>query len=128
MSIPQISLLLRRIAGRAGAALAGITLALTLGACSSLPVLDREALASEAISLDTRTTLGRIATTSSPSPDLSGFRLMPLGLFSLDTRVQLAARAEVSLDVQYYQFENDETGSYLLRALRDAAVRIVAAG
>ena len=42
---------------------------------------------------------------------------MPLGTFSLDTRVQLARRAEVSLDVQYYHFENDETGRYLLRAL-----------
>ena len=48
---------------------------------------------------------------------------MPLGLFSLDTRVQLARRAEVSLDVQYYHFENDETGRWLLRALRDAAER-----
>ena len=37
--------------------------------------------------------------------------------------MQLARRAEVSLDVQYYHFENDETGRYLLRALRDAAER-----
>ena len=79
MSISQISLLLRHIAGRAGATLAGITLALTLGACSSLPMLDREAIASEAIALDTRTTLGRIATTSSPAPDLSGFRFDAAG-------------------------------------------------
>ena len=56
------------------------------------------------------TTLGRIAQISQPAPELSGFRLMPLGTFSLDTRVQLARRAEVSLDVQYYHFENDETG------------------
>ena len=48
---------------------------------------------------------------------------MPLGKFSLDTRVQLAKRAEVSLDVQYYHFENDETGRWLLRSLRDAANR-----
>ena len=94
-----------------------------LSACSSLPVIDREARASEAIPLSTETTLGRIAKASTPAPDLSGFRLMPLGLFSLDTRVQLARRAEVSLDVQYYHFENDETGRWLLRALRDAAVR-----
>lgn len=102
--------------------LAGMLLAL-LGACSSLPVIDREAIASEAIPLDSKTTLGGIAQRSMPAPDLSGFRLMPLGLFSLDTRVQLARRAEVSLDVQYYHFENDETGRWLLRALRDAAER-----
>ena len=99
--------------------LAALLLAL-LGACSSLPVIDREVIASEAIPLDAKTTLGGIAQRSMPTPDLSGFRLMPLGLFSLDTRVQLARRAEVSLDVQYYHFENDETGRWLLRALRDA--------
>jgi len=94
-----------------------------LGACTTLPTIDREAIQSEAIALSTKTTLGRIAQTSTPTPDASGFRLMPLGLFSLDTRVQLARRAEVSLDVQYYHFEDDETGRWLLRALRDAAER-----
>jgi putative cardiolipin synthase len=94
-----------------------------LGACSTLPAVDRDAIASEAIPLSPATTLGRIASTSQPAPELSGFRLMPLGLFSLDTRVQLARRAEVSLDVQYYHFARDETGRYLLRALRDAALR-----
>ncbi|MDP3820697.1 MAG: phospholipase D family protein [Burkholderiales bacterium] len=96
---------------------------LGLGACTTLPPVDRAAIASEAIPLSTKTTLGRIAQSSMPSPEVSGFRLMPLGLFSLDTRVQLARRAEVSLDVQYYHFENDETGRWLLRALRDAAER-----
>jgi cardiolipin synthase C len=94
-----------------------------LGACTTLPAIDRAAITSEAIPLSTKTTLGRIAQSSMPAPELSGFRLMPLGLFSLDARVQLARRAEVSLDVQYYHFENDETGRWLLRALRDAAVR-----
>jgi putative cardiolipin synthase len=96
---------------------------LLLGACSTLPAVDREAIKSEAIPLSTKTTLGRIAQTSAPTPEVSGFRLMPLGLFSLDARVQLARRAEVSLDVQYYHFEDDETGRWLLRALRDAAER-----
>ena len=109
----------RRLA-RAVAALATVML---LGACGTLPQVDREAIASEAIALSTKTTLGRIARGSQPSPEVSGFRLMPLGLFSLDARVQLARRAEVSLDVQYYLFENDETGRWLLRALRDAAER-----
>ncbi len=104
------------------AAVAALTLFALVG-CGTLPAIDRDAIASEAIPLSIKTTLGRIAQTSMPSPELSGFRLMPLGLFSLDTRVQLARRAEVSLDVQYYHFENDETGRWLLRALRDAAER-----
>jgi putative cardiolipin synthase len=53
----------------------------------------------------------------------SGFRLLPLGRFSLDARLQLAARAEATLDVQYYHFAPDATGRRLLRALRDAAAR-----
>ena len=105
---------------RAAILIAAVT---ALAGCTSLPVIDRAARASEAIPLSTATTLGRIAKASTPAPDLSGFRLMPLGLFSLDTRVQLARRAQVSLDVQYYHFENDETGRWLLRALRDAANR-----
>ncbi len=94
-----------------------------LSGCAGLPVLDREPIASTAIPLAKQTTLGRIASAYVPAEDHSGFRLMPLGTFSLDTRVQLARRAEVSLDVQYYHFEMDETGRWLLRALRDAAER-----
>ncbi|HTP73563.1 MAG TPA: phospholipase D family protein [Burkholderiaceae bacterium] len=96
---------------------------LALAGCTSLPKVDRQAIASEAIPLSEATTLGRIASAYRPAPDQSGFRLMPLGKFSLDTRVQLAQRAEVSLDVQYYHFQNDETGRWLLRAMRDAANR-----
>jgi putative cardiolipin synthase len=94
-----------------------------LGACSSLPQIDRTSIESEAIALSPSTTLGRIASAYRPAPDQSGFRLMPLGSYSLNTRVELARRAEVSLDVQYYHLENDESGRWLLRALRDAALR-----
>jgi putative cardiolipin synthase len=94
-----------------------------LGGCASFAAVDRPAIASTAIGLSKDTTLGRIASSDSPGAQKSGFRLMPLGKFSLDTRIQLARRAEVSLDVQYYQLENDETGRWLLRALRDAAER-----
>jgi putative cardiolipin synthase len=94
-----------------------------LGACSTLPRVDRAAKSSQAIELSRATALGRIADAHRPAPDLSGFRLMPLGSFSLDTRVELARRAQVSLDVQYYHIADDESGRWLLRALRDAAVR-----
>ena len=99
---------------------------LALAGCGTLAPLDpnyRDTHATRAVPLSLATTLGRIAKDSQPAPELSGFRLMPLGNFSLDTRVQLARRAESTLDVQYYHFENDETGRWLLRALRDAAQR-----
>jgi cardiolipin synthase C len=116
-----------RLAGRAwvrGLLLAlGMALLLGLSACGSLRHVDRAAVPSEAIPLSKNTELGRIASAYRPVPDHSGFRLMPLGSYSLDTRVQLARRAQVSLDVQYYHLHNDESGRWLLRALRDAAVR-----
>ncbi|MDP2367970.1 phospholipase D family protein [Rhodoferax sp.] len=93
------------------------------GCATPLPAIDREAIASSAIEASTETTLGRIAQDSLPEAGLSGFRLMPLGTFSFDTRIQLAKRAEKTLDVQYYHIENDETGRWFLRALRDAANR-----
>lgn len=48
---------------------------------------------------------------------------MPLGAYSLDARVELARRARVSIDAQYYQIQNDVTGRLFLRSLRDAATR-----
>ena len=106
--------------------LALVLLLLALAGCGTLPKLApeaRDAHVTTAVPLSLETPLGRIARESQPAPELSGFRLMPLGNFSLDTRVQLARRAEATLDVQYYHFENDETGRWLLRALRDAAAR-----
>jgi putative cardiolipin synthase len=97
--------------------------ALMLAGCSSLPRVDRGPIASTAIMASEHTTLGRIAAAYRPERLHSGFRLMPLGTYSLDTRVQLARRAEASLDVQYYHIANDETGRWLLRELRDAAAR-----
>ncbi len=97
-------------------------LVLLVGGCATLP---DEALRppTKTIAVSADTALGRIALASQPDPDLSGFRLMPGGDFAFDTRIQLARRAQRTLDVQYYQIENDETGRYLLRTLRDAAQR-----
>ncbi len=101
-----------------------VGLCAALGGCATaLPTVDREAIASVAIDASPATTLGRIAQESLPEPGLSGFRLMPLGTFSFDTRIELAKRAQATLDVQYYHIENDETGRWLLRTLRDAANR-----
>ena len=118
--------LLHRIPQAWRAAVGGLVAALMLallGGCATFTAVDRPAIASTAIGPSKSTTLGRIASTDNPGALQSGFRLMPLGKFSLDTRIELARRAEASLDVQYYHLENDETGRWLLRALRDAAER-----
>jgi cardiolipin synthase C len=93
-----------------------------LSACGTLPaVVDRPSSRSEQPSPDSA--LVRIAQESSPAPALTGFRLMPLGFYSLDARIQLAQRARYSLDVQYYLIEDDRTGRLLMRNLRNAALR-----
>lgn len=97
-------------------------LAAGLGACGSLPPA-RERPAEHAAPADPSTTLAKIVAASTPPDEHSGFRLMPLGVFSLDARIQLAQRAERSLVVQYYQLENDAVGRLLMRSLREAAAR-----
>ena len=99
-----------------------LPLLLIAGGCASLPG-GLQGAPSKAMAASNDTALGRLAIAVQPDPDLSGFRLMPSGDFALNARLELARRAQRTLDVQYYQIENDETGRYLLRTLRDAAAR-----
>ncbi len=93
-----------------------------LAACGSLPPM-HERPEEHAARPDPSTHLAKIVADSTPPGEHSGFRLMPLGVYSLDARIQLAQRAQQSLVVQYYQLENDGTGRLLMRALREAAAR-----
>lgn len=93
------------------------------GCATRLPSIDRAGLASRALPGSDQTRLGRLVADSTPLYAHTGFRLMPLGAFSFDTRLQLVQRAEVSLDLQYYQLANDNSGRSLLRALQQAADR-----
>ncbi len=103
---------------------AGVVLAASalLAGCGSLPV-NVGKTDSSVLPLDPDSPLVKIARSSTPSPELTGVRLLPLGAYSLDTRIQLAQRATRSLDVQYYVLENDTTGRLLMKALRDASQR-----
>jgi cardiolipin synthase C len=93
-----------------------------LTGCASLPdKVVRQP--SKSLGAATETPLGRIAKASTADPEQSGFRLMPTGQFALQARIELARRAQRTLDVQYYQIHDDRTGRYLLRALRDASER-----
>jgi putative cardiolipin synthase len=95
--------------------------ALTAG-CSTLPP---SPLAIPSYALDVKSTdiLPTIARDSAPSQEVTGVRLLPLGVYSLDARIALIGRAQRSLDLQYYIFENDSTGRLILKALQTAAVR-----
>jgi cardiolipin synthase C len=109
-----------------------------LAGCAGLP-RDVQRTPSQAIAASPATELGRIALASAPDPASrapgakapgsdpsfveSGFRLLPWPAQSLQARLDLVRRAQVSLDVQYYLILDDEVGRHLLRALADAARR-----
>jgi putative cardiolipin synthase len=107
---------------RRAAALCATAAAILLAGCGALP-LRADLPVTTALPPAPDSPLVRIAEASIPAPDQTGFRLMPLGVYSLDTRIQLAQRAKYSLDLQYYLIQNDGTGRLLLRSLRDAALR-----
>jgi putative cardiolipin synthase len=113
--LARSALLIRCCALLAGLALAG---------CAGLPLMPPRD-ASTALSGTADTALGRIAAASlaGAAAGESGFRLLPAGDFAFDARTALIRRAERSLDVQYYQIDNDSVGLQMLRDLRDAAQR-----
>ena len=100
----------------------GCAVLLLLAGCSSLPAFHPETR-TEAIPLNRATELGLLAASAQPDADLSGFRLLPSGEFALHARLELAGRAQSTLDIQYYQIHNDRVGRTVLRAARDAALR-----
>jgi putative cardiolipin synthase len=96
--------------------------ALWLAACGTLPSqVDRPVSFAEQPAADSP--LVRIVQDSTSEPSLTGFRLMPLGSYALDARIELAQRARYSLDVQYYLIKGDRTGRLFMRTLRNAALR-----
>ena len=102
--------------------LLGLLPALGLAACGSLPH-DTDRRASTALAPQADSALLQVAQASTPAPELTGVRLLPLGSFALDARLQLVQRARHSLDVQYYVLDDDATGRLLLQRLADAAAR-----
>jgi putative cardiolipin synthase len=97
---------------------------LLLTACAALPPRG-EVPESFALQEWRSTTLGRVASEAAFAHPggLSGFQLLMQPEAALQTRLDLIARAEATLDVQYYIFEDDNVGAEILAALRRAAAR-----
>jgi cardiolipin synthase C len=107
--------------------LAALVVAALATGCASLP-RDVQRVPTQAIAASLDTELSRVAAASAPpsAPGQiapSGFRLLSWPAQSLHTRIELIRRAQVSLDLQYYELHDDSTGRLVLRALRDAAQR-----
>jgi putative cardiolipin synthase len=96
---------------------------LLLAGCAELPPLAGRSVSSA--DLDTGTTrLGRaIAPLALAHPGKSGVHALPNARDAFAARVLLAQAAERTLDVQYYIWHDDLTGTLLFAALRQAAER-----
>ena len=90
--------------------------------CSALPPRPVEP-PTFAIPAGGQTRLQRVAAASTQGFTESGFQLLPVATASLEARLALVAWAERSLDLQYFEWQGDATGRYLLGALRLAAQR-----
>ena len=113
---------MRAPALRAGAVALAVAAAATYG-CAPLPPLG-ERIASVALAGTADTRLGQaIAPLAAAHPGLSGIYPLSDGRDAFAARVLFTRSAERSLDVQYYIWRNDLTGTLMLDALRSAAAR-----
>jgi cardiolipin synthase C len=96
-----------------------------LGACAALPPgSDFHKQASIALSHPEETALGRkFQGAAKEHADESGFRIISAGVDGFAARIQLIQAAERSLDLQYYIFQQDDSGRLVTGALLRAADR-----
>jgi len=93
-----------------------------LASCASLPPRPHEPT-TQAVEPDASSPLGKMIEAALGSDPRSGFRLLPVASASFETRIELIDKAEHSIDLQYYLFQGDDTGRFLMRAVRAAAER-----
>lgn len=108
---------------RRGAAALAVVVAVAVVGCSALPPLGQRS-ASVALEGTETTALGQaVAPLAAAHPGRSGVIPLVDGRDAFAARVLLARSAQRSLDVQYYIWRDDLTGTLMLDALRSAAAR-----
>ena len=101
------------------------TSAVLLAACATMPPgANYPRPQSHALAHPEQTSIGRtVDAFAKAHPGLSGFHLFASGSAAFTLRVQMANRAERTLDVQYFIFKDDTTGKLLMSAILGAASR-----
>jgi len=95
-----------------------------LHGCAQVPTRPPGLATSHALSNPSDTTWGRrFARKDDGSQTLSGFFVLQAGVDGLAARIQLIRGAERTLDLQYFIFRADATGSLIRQELRNAADR-----
>ncbi|WP_222854575.1 phospholipase D family protein [Bordetella pertussis] len=98
--------------------------AILLGACTLPPPVDRTASHALDATQARATPLGQgVGELADTHPGLSGFHVLGDAQDAFAARMLLARAATRTLDVQYYIWRNDMTGTLLLQALHAAAER-----
>ena len=111
------------VGARATLIVAALAFALLGGGCATLPPgMDAPKPASTALGDPDATTLGkRLAASEKAHPGLSGFHLLIDGTDSFALHIEIADKAERTLDVQYFLLRQDDTGKLILESLLRAA-------
>ena len=95
-----------------------------LGGCTTVSLQSMQRPSSSALADPEVTRLGRQFLQLSKAHDgLSGFYLIEDGVDGLAARIQMVRSAERTLDLQYFIYRGDETGTLLTEELRHAADR-----
>lgn len=104
--------------------IAAIVIAVAIvSGCATVP-LDSTKTYSEVMTNTADTSLGRdVAGWLRAHDDLSGFYPLSQGMDALGVRLQLAERAEKSIDLQYFLMKNDTAGTVLMKSLLQSADR-----
>lgn len=106
------------------AVLLSCSLVFTLPACTTLPKQPTQPVDYAFHTPTDDTTLAKIVLPlRSQNPDLTGYHVLYDPLEALAARIELINKAEKSLDLQYYIWDNDKIGSLALHALIQAADR-----
>jgi putative cardiolipin synthase len=107
-----------------GSWIAALVFALLAGCATMPPGANYPKIPSAALAHPEQTRVGRkVDALAKAHAGLSGFRLFASGSDSFTLRVQMADRAERTLDVQYFIFKDDDTGQLLMSAMLRAAAR-----
>jgi putative cardiolipin synthase len=98
---------------------------LLLAACATIPPgAGYPKIPSTALAHPEETAIGKVVAARAKShAGLSGFRLFASGSDAFTLRVQLADRAQRTLDIQYFIFKDDDTGQLLMSSILHAASR-----
>jgi putative cardiolipin synthase len=106
------------------AVLLSVSLCLGIPACTTLPKQVQQPVEYGFSTPTEQTTLGKIITPlRDAKPGLTGYHVLYDPLEALAARLELINKAEKTLDLQYYIWDNDKIGSMALHSIIQAADR-----